>query len=68
MSDSSEEPWSTDPNAPQIPYDLYFGEKATFAGTIIGGMLYGTQTYTSTYLIPAHIICQGPSLSSPSNV
>jgi len=37
----SDQPWSTNPNAPQIPYDLYFGEKANFAGVLIGSMLYG---------------------------
>jgi len=38
---SDEQPWSTNPNAPQIPYDLYFGEKANFAGILIGAILYG---------------------------
>jgi len=42
MSDSQEQPWSDNPNAPKIPYDLYFGEKATFAGILIGSMFYGT--------------------------
>jgi hypothetical protein len=31
-------------NAPQVPYALYFGEKANFAGTLIGAILYGRFT------------------------
>ena len=31
--------WSNNPNAPQIPYGVYFGEKTNFAGTVIYGML-----------------------------
>lgn len=42
MSDSQQRPWSNSPNAPKIPYDLYFREKAYFSGTFIGAMLYGT--------------------------
>ena len=42
MSDPQDKPWSDNPNAPKIPYDLYFGEKATFAGILIGSMFYGT--------------------------
>ena len=34
--------WSDNPNAPKIPYYLYVDEKATFAGTLIGSILYGT--------------------------
>jgi len=50
MSDpSQEQPWSNDPNAPQIPHDLYFGEKATFAGILIGAILYGTSAYALVY-------------------
>ena len=45
MSDSSEGPWSNNPNAPQIPYPLYLGEKESFAGTLIGSMLYGRPVY-----------------------
>jgi hypothetical protein len=36
-------PWSDNPNAPKIPYDLYFEEKANFAGILIGSILYGTR-------------------------
>ena len=35
-------PWSTNPYAPQIPYWLYFAEKANFAGFLIGAIFYGT--------------------------
>jgi len=41
MSDSLETPWSDNPNAPKIPYWLYFGEKVYFAGSLIGAILYG---------------------------
>lgn len=34
-------PWSNNPNAPQIPYSLYFAEKANFAGILIGAIFYG---------------------------
>lgn len=33
--------WSTNPYAPQIPYWLYFAEKANFAGFLIGAIFYG---------------------------
>jgi hypothetical protein len=39
---SDEQSWSDNPNAPKIPYDLYFGEKARFAGLLVGSILYGT--------------------------
>ena len=42
MSDAQTKPWSDNPNAPKIPYDLYFAEKASFAGTLIASILYGT--------------------------
>ena len=41
MSDAQDKPWSDNPNAPQIPYYLYFEEKADFAGVLIGSILYG---------------------------
>lgn len=41
MSDSPEGPWSNNPNAPQISYSLYLGEKQGFAGTLVGSLLYG---------------------------
>ena len=42
MSDSQGEPWSDNPNAPRIPYQVYFREKTSFAGSLIGAILYGT--------------------------
>ena len=41
MGDSSENPWSHNPNAPQIPYSLYFAEKINFAGYLVGAVFYG---------------------------
>lgn len=45
-------PWSNDPNAPQIPYTEYFGEKAYFAGFVTGAIFYGTVSYTSACPCP----------------
>jgi hypothetical protein len=42
MSDSSSNPWSDNPNAPQIPHWLYVAEKTNIAGILIAGILYGT--------------------------
>ena len=42
MSDSQEQPWSDNPNAPKIPYRIYFDEKANFAGHLLTSILYGT--------------------------
>lgn len=41
MSDSQYKPWSNNPNAPKLTYPMYLEEKAYFAGTLIGSMLYG---------------------------
>ena len=38
----AQQPWSDNPNAPKIPHYQYVDEKATFAGTVIGSILYGT--------------------------
>ena len=35
------QPWSDNPNAPNITYSVYFAEKATFAGMLISSILYG---------------------------
>jgi len=51
MSDSSPEPWSDNPNAPQIPYDLYVWEKVVFAEGLIGAILYGLPTYMSVLFL-----------------
>jgi hypothetical protein len=42
MSDSDQKSWSDNPYAPKIPYNLYFAEKANFAGILIGSIFYGT--------------------------
>ena len=42
MSDSQQEPWSNNPNAPKILYRTYFQEKVSFAGNFICSILYGT--------------------------
>jgi len=43
MSYTDFKPWSDNPNAPKITYQLYLEEKAYFAGTFIGAMFYGTR-------------------------
>lgn len=53
MSDSQKRPWSSNPNAPKIPYDLYFREKANFAGLFIGPILYGAHEAPPTGM-PIH--------------
>ena len=59
MSDSQLNPWSDRPDAPNIPYDLYSAEKATFAGNIVCSILYGTpKTPSPVYLsVCAHPVC-----------
>ena len=41
MSDTEQNPWSDNPNAPKIPHDVYFSEKIVFAGLLIAAVLYG---------------------------
>lgn len=41
MSDSSDQPWSDNPNAPQFAYQLYVAEKEYFAGSVIAAIAYG---------------------------
>ena len=36
-------PWSDNPNAPKIPYSLYFQEKVTFARDFVGPILWYAQ-------------------------
>ena len=59
MSDSQQNPWSNRPNAPNIPYDLYFTEKAYLAGGFVCWILYGLpKTPPPTRLsIYAHLVC-----------
>ena len=49
MRDQTLIPWSDNPYAPQIPYELYYIEKVNFAGPWIGAIFYGTPTYGSAY-------------------
>lgn len=41
MASFESPPFSTNPNAPKITYDVYFQEKANFAGILIASILYG---------------------------
>ena len=50
MSDSLEQPWSNNPNAPQILPEVYIQEKQVFVGYVIGGILYGMLNYVSLRL------------------
>ena len=50
MSDSSEESWSDNPNAPQIPPWLHTFEKVFFASYAVGEILYGMPTCVSFHL------------------
>ena len=49
MSNSSQKAWSDDPYAPQISYPIYLAEKTSFAGELIGTVLYGMQMYTAAH-------------------
>ena len=44
-SGSQQKPWSDNPNALKIPYQLYFWEKSLFAGNLISSILYGMPGY-----------------------
>ena len=60
MSDSQEWPsWSDNPNAPKIPYRIYFDEKTNFAGYLLGATLYGTSDKPPPILpsVHAHSVC-----------
>lgn len=61
MSDSSETLWSDNPNAPQIPRDVYLGEKSNFSGILIGAIFYGTPICASIYLCLYPALFQGSS-------
>ena len=54
MSDSQQKPWSNNPNAPKIPYVLYFQEKANLAGILIASILYGTRKTPPPTRPPTH--------------
>ena len=48
MSDSQEsQPWSDNPNAPNISHYVYFLEKIWFAGNLITSILYGASQMSS---------------------
>jgi len=57
MSDSQFEPWSSNPNAPKIWYDLYLAEKINFAGILIGSILYGTFGISTPACPASHAHC-----------
>ena len=44
MSDSSQNPWVNEPNAPRISDRVHSAEKANFAGSLISAICYGTPT------------------------
>src|ERR1700733_10870778 len=45
MATSSQQPWSTNPYAPDIPHLQYLAEKEAFIGDISGSIFYGTRIY-----------------------
>ena len=45
--------WSDNPYAPKIPYPLYFVEKVTFAGMLVGTIFYGTHVTPSLIRLPS---------------
>lgn len=55
MADSSEKPWSDDPNAPKIPYSLHIQEREKFTGDFLAGILYGMPAASSSIRI--HFVC-----------
>ena len=57
MSQSPEPSWSDNPDAPVIPYRVYFQEKAFFAGVLISSILYGmSETPSHTPFIRAQSV------------
>jgi len=56
MSDSQEQSWSDNPNAPNIPPIIYRFEKAWFAGTLISAILYGTRKGSLPTHLPIHFM------------
>ena len=47
MAETSQSPWSTNPNAPKIPHLQYLAEKENFIGNLAGSIFYGTPNYAS---------------------
>ena len=57
MSDSHQKPWSDNPNAPIMPYDLYLYEKALFAGNLVNVIPYSTCRKPPPPSVRAHFVC-----------
>lgn len=58
MSGTWGEPWTHNPNTPQINYVLYLAEKSDFARAPISAILYGTPIHRSPTW--AHSVCYDP--------
>ena len=54
-SSHSTTPWSDHPNAPQIPAWLYIADKESYAGVVVGTILYGMVFHTSTYFCSSRL-------------
>lgn len=52
MVNTSEPLWSNNPNAPRIRFLVYFTEKVTLAGILLGAICYGTVLPTRLSLHP----------------
>ena len=60
MSNSQDQPWSDNPNAPKISHSLYVSEKAIFAGHFLHSILYGTsKTHHPTPVYPRSLFLFG---------
>lgn len=55
--ESQERPWSDNPNAPKIPYWLYYSEKSRFTGVFLGSILYGMHKISHLRDYPPRSIC-----------
>ena len=56
-SGTDEQPWSSNPNAPQVSYHVYVAEKAYLAGFLIGAILYGSFKKPPLACPPIHAHC-----------
>ena len=56
MPDPQERSWSGNANAPKIPHELYFHEKAYFAGVLIASILYGAPNIPRLRVRPSVLI------------
>ena len=66
MAESQFKPWSDNPNAPKIRYDLYLWEKINFAGDLVSSILYGTRKI-SLPTCPSTHPCSLLRLAHPRN-